>query len=68
MENVKRKLFNKLKEFYPDRDFVIGVISNAKHAEDQQFIIDYIENEKDATVEDVILLSLYLGNARKTNQ
>ena len=68
MENVKRSLFNKLKEFHPDKDFVVGVMSNAKHAEDQQSIIDFIENEKDATIEDVVLLSLHLRNARNTNQ
>lgn len=58
--DVKRKLFNKLKEFHHDKDFVLGVMSNAKHKEDQQVIIDFIENEKDITVEDVILLSLHL--------
>ncbi len=68
MENVKRRLFDKLKEFHPDKDFVVGVMSNAKHAEDQQAVVDFIENEKDASIEDVILLALHLRNARNMNQ
>ena len=68
MENVKRRLINKLKEFYPDRDFVIGVISDVEHEEDQQTILDFMENEKDITAEDIILLSLYLGDKRENKQ
>lgn len=64
MENIKRRLFDKLKEFHPDKDFVVGVMSNATHDEDRQAVIDFIENEKDATVEAVILLSLHLRNKR----
>ena len=66
--DIKRKLFDKLKEFHPDKDFVVGVMSNAKHAEDQQSVINFIESEKDATVEDVILLSLHLCNQRNSKK
>ena len=68
MENVKRRLFDKLKEFHPDKDFVVGVMSNVKHAEDQKAVVDFIEKEKEATVENVILLSLHLRNMRNTSQ
>ena len=67
MKNVKRILFDKLKEFHKDKDFVVGVMSNAKNTEDQQTIVDFIENNDEATVEDIILLSLHLSNARNTN-
>ena len=30
-KKTKRKLFEKLKEFYPDKDFVGGVLSNTEH-------------------------------------
>lgn len=63
--DVKRKLFDKLKEFHNDKDFVIGVMSDAQHPEDQQTIIDYMENGDDVTIENIILLSLYLNSERK---
>lgn len=61
---IKRKLFDKLKEFYPNKDFVGGIVSNTQNDEDRQTIIDYLDNGKDVTVENVILLSLYLKNER----
>lgn len=64
-KGIKFKLFNKLKEFHNDKDFVVGVISNTKHDEDMQSIIDYIDNGEDVTVENIILLSLHLNQNRK---
>ncbi len=63
-KEIKRKLFDKLKAFYPDKDFVVGVISNVKHDDDRQVIIDYMENGEDVSVETIILLSLHLKNER----
>lgn len=63
-KEIKRKLFDKLKTYYPDKDFVVGVISNVKHDEDRQTIIDFIENDEEVSVENIILLSLYLKNMR----
>ncbi len=68
MADIKRQLFDKLKAFRPDKDFVIGVISNAKHDEDRQTILDFLDSEQNATVEDIILLSLHLCNERKTRK
>lgn len=62
--SIKRKLFDILKEFSPDKDFVGGVISNTKNDEDRQNIIDFIQNGDDVTVEKIILLSLYLNQAK----
>ena len=39
--SIKRKLFDVLKEFNPDKDFVGGVISYTKNDEDRQKIIDF---------------------------
>ena len=64
-KGIKFKLFNKLKEFQNDKDFVVGVISNTKHDEDMQSIIDYIDNGEDVTIENIILLSLHLNQKRK---
>lgn len=61
--SIKRKLFDVLKEFNPDKDFVGGVISYTKNDEDRQKIIDYIQKGDNVTVENVILLSIYLKQA-----
>ncbi|MCI5741276.1 MAG: hypothetical protein SO445_07070 [Lachnospiraceae bacterium] len=63
-KKIKRKLFDRLKEFYPDKDFVGGVISNTKHDADRQKIIEYIDKGNDISVENIILLSLHLKNER----
>ena len=64
-KEIKRKLFDKLKAYYNDKDFVIGVMSNVTHDEDRQAIIDYIDNGEDVSVENIILLSLHLDNVKK---
>ena len=40
-------------------------MSNAKYEEDRKTIIDFMDNDE-ITVEDIILLSLELGNERGT--
>lgn len=63
--DIKRELFNKLNSFHHDKDFVVGVMSNAKHDEDRKTILQFIENDDDVTIENIILLSLHLSNKRK---
>ena len=63
-KEIKRKLFDKLKAYYPDKDFVVGVISNTKHDEDRQTIIEFIDKGEEVSVESIILLSLHLNNKR----
>ena len=62
MESIKRKLFDKLKEFYNDKDFVIGVISNVDTDENYQKIIDFIDEGEGVTVESIIALSVLLDD------
>ena len=64
--NTKRILFDELKKFHPDKDFVGGVISNVKTVEEQQKVINYIRHGDDVTIENIILLSLHLKNERTT--
>lgn len=63
MESVKRKLFDKLKAFHPDKDFVLGVISNVDTDENYQHIIDFMDKGKDVTIESIIALSVLLDDA-----
>ena len=59
-----KALFEKLRAFYNNRDFVLGVMCNAPHEDDMKTILEYIEKGKDVTRESLILLSLELGNKR----
>lgn len=63
MESTKRKLFDKLKAFHPDKDFVIGVMSNVDTDENYQAIIDFMDNEEDVSVESIIAMSVLLDDA-----
>ena len=53
---VSQTLKDKLQSFYGDRDFIIGVMSNARHEEDRKTIIDFMDNDE-VTAENIILLS-----------
>lgn len=61
-------LFNKLKAFHNDRDFVLGVMCNAPNDEDMKTIINYMDSGEDITIENLILLSLELGNNRDSQK
>ena len=63
--SIKRKLFDVLKEFNPDKDFVGGVISYTKNDEDRQKIIDYIQKGDNVTAQNVIILSIYIKQENK---
>ena len=65
MNEVKRKLFDKLKAFHNNKDFVIGVMSNVSHDDDRQAIINYIDKGDNVTIDNLILLSLHLNKERK---
>lgn len=67
MEKIKNTLTEKLKTVSNDPDFILGVLSNAKDNEDRQSIIDYIDLGVNVTYENILLLSLKLGNERGTN-
>ena len=63
-EETAQKLLPMLKDVFDDRDFVIGVMSNASHTDDREEIIRFIEKGEDVTVENIILLSVYLDDKR----
>lgn len=64
MTNTKRELFCKLRNLYNDKDFVVGVMSNAQSEEVQKRIIDYINEGRDVSQENIILLSLHKSNKK----
>ena len=59
-----KALFEKLRSFYNNRDFGLGVMCNAPHEDDMKTILEYIEIGKNVTRENLILFSLELGNKK----
>ena len=62
---IKNKLIEKLKTISEDKDFIVGVISNAKHNDDRKALIKYIDEGEEVTYEQLLLLSLWLNQERK---
>ena len=58
------KLMEKLKQFSSDNDFIIGVLLDVYDEDDKQALLDYIENGKDVSYENVNLYALELGLER----
>lgn len=63
MKSIKRQLFEKLREFYNDRDFVLGVMSNVDTDENYQKIIDFIDAGESVSAESIITLSVLPDDA-----
>ena len=66
------ELVERLKQFSSDNDYIIGVLLDVYNEDDKQALLDYIENGKDVSYENVILYALELGQERdkisNTNQ
>ena len=62
---IKSALIEKLKSVSTDNDFVVGVISNAKNDVDRRAIIEYIEKGENVSYEQILLLSVWLGQERE---
>lgn len=63
MSTIKRQLFDRLRAFYNDKDFVVGVISIAAAEENYQKILDFMDTEEDISAESIIALSVLLDHA-----
>lgn len=62
---LKNKLIDKLKTISKDREFILSIVNFARHADDRKAIIDFIDNGKDVTYENIILLALTLYEERE---
>lgn len=63
-KTIKRKLFDTLCAFHKEKNFVLSIMSIAQHDEDRQTIIDFIDQKKKPTDEDVLLLAVDLNQKR----
>lgn len=62
MSTAKRRLFDRLRAFYNDKDFVIGVTSNVATDENCQRIMDFMDAGDDVSAESIIALSVLLDH------
>lgn len=62
---VTLQLIEKLKMFSQDPDYILGTLAESPYDEDRQLIIDYIDNGKDVSYENVLLFSLEVGIQRR---
>jgi hypothetical protein len=69
LSKISEELKNRLVSFYDNRDFLIGVMSNVKTDEKRQKMIDFMDKAEEVgdeiTSDDLILLSVVLGNKEK---
>ena len=63
-KTIKRKLFETLRDYYNNRDFILGVGSNVTCDEDRQTVIDFINQRNKPTLEEVIILTVELNQKR----
>ena len=59
------KLSGMLRNISNDPEFILSVITHARHEEDTQYMIDYILAGVDVDYSQLILQSLYLCKVRK---
>ena len=59
------KLIGMLRNISNDPEFILSVITHARHEEDTQYMIDYILAGVDVDYSQLILQSLYLCKVRK---
>ncbi len=57
----KRELIQKLRKIFDDKEFILGVLCDLESDNDIDTILKYIEQNKNAKSEDIILLSLQIA-------
>ena len=64
---ITLRLIEKLRAFSEDDDYILGTLAESPFDEDRQLIIDYIDNGKDVSYENILLFSLEVGIKKRTN-
>lgn len=58
-------LIEKLKQFSSEDDYVIGTLMDVETESDKKKLLDYIENGKDVSYENIILYAMELDMERE---
>ena len=59
------KLIDKLKNYSIDDDYILGILALSQLDEDRQLIIDFIEQNKTADYESIIILAIEIAQRRE---
>lgn len=65
MESIEKTLEKKLRELFDDDEFVLGIMTYARHINDRKAILDFINRGEDVTDESVIVLAIELSRQRE---
>jgi hypothetical protein len=65
LSDTGKTLYDKLYRIFNDDEFVLGVLIDVKTDSEKQELLDYIEEVKDISSEEVILKSLTINEERK---
>lgn len=64
MPDILEKLSDSLHKLTNNEEYISGVLVNAPHKDDREYLYNYIKSNKDVTISDIILISLELGMIR----
>jgi hypothetical protein len=64
LSNTEKQLLELLSEIWDDSDFIVGVLNSLKDDDERKEVIEFIENNDDATSEQIVLLSLDISQSR----
>lgn len=64
ISKTRKLLIDKLFSIWNNKNFVIGVICNLKSDDEVQHIIRFIQNNKGASTDDILLESLRIDSER----
>ena len=64
MPDVSSQLIDALHKMTNNEEYISGILVNAPHNDDREYIIQYIDSHQGITISDIILLSLELGMIR----
>lgn len=61
---ITKKLFEKLREIYDDREFIIGILALLKDDSNKELMLKYINDTKDITDEQISIYALELNQKK----
>lgn len=64
MADIRSRFEEQLKKLTSNSEYIEGVLDNAPHEEDQEYMLKYIQAHPDVSISDIILMSCELGMIR----
>ena len=64
MNGIEKRLRRLLEKLSDNEEYILGVLDNAPHNDDREYLCRYIEEHPDTSISDAIVISLELGMIR----